>query len=222
MDEQKPSINYHGTQDAARNDLKHRLTALNYPLGSVKNSSHVKSSAAFSEQTNHSSSSQSKREKERIPNVLAKLMGRDEFPENVDSKHTIQKDSIFLEKSVQRSTKKAQKRTKNAENLTQLTSKQKMIKTKIIPGVQNNVASQAETELAAGNAGFQVEFHDGKLPWKDFEGTKPVTGNVISLSHNIGRQKDNQKRERVLTGAEKGKMKGPLLKDELQRMPPWL
>ncbi|KAJ0025271.1 hypothetical protein Pint_08943 [Pistacia integerrima] len=244
----KPSRNYHGTQDVARNDLKLRLAALTYRSEatnfiyekqsaphrqSVKSSSNVKTPASFSEQKNYSSSSQSKMDKARIPNVIAKLMGLDELPENVESKHTIQKDSNLLKKTVQGSTKKAKKRTEDAENLIHLTSKQKMIKTNNIPAVQNSVASQGEIELAAHNAGFQVVIHGGKSPWKDFEGTKPATGfekasikvdnhqgNITPLNHNIGNQKDNHEKQREHRGAEKSKMKEPVLKDELQRMPP--
>lgn len=238
----RPSRNCHGTQDVARNDVKLRLAALAYPSGginfiyekqsaprkqSVKSSSSVKTQAGFSEQKSHSSSSQSKVEKARIPNVIAKLMGLEELPEKEDSQHPIQKESNPLKKTVQGSTKITKKRTEDAENLTHLPSKKKMIETNNIPAVQNSLASQAEFQLAA-----QAVIHGGKSPWKDFEGTKPVRGlkrasnkdnlqgNITPLNNNIGnQQKDDHGKQREFKGAEKSKMKEPVFQDEMQGIP---
>ncbi|KAL5845081.1 hypothetical protein ACOSQ4_011039 [Xanthoceras sorbifolium] len=246
----KRSRNYQNIHEVARNDLMLRLAAVAYPteanfIYEKQSASHkrsastgpnAKTSASFSEQKNRSSSSQSKPEKGRIPNVIAKLMGLDELPENVDSNYTTAKDSgskkkaeeKLLKRTVQASTKKVKKRTENIENLAPQTPKKKVMQPNKSPAVQNTVAFQAETGLASRNTNFEV-IHDRKPSWKDLEVEKPIMGservsikvdkqqgNVNRLNHNIGSLKDTQEKYRDQKGVERSKMKEPALKDELQ------
>ncbi|KAL4310359.1 hypothetical protein GQ457_01G026110 [Hibiscus cannabinus] len=103
----RPLRNYNDIQDVARTDLMLRLKDLTYSSKVTTNSKHgkkvpaasnshshkqslgygpeIKTLTTFSEQT-HSSSLQRKQEKLGFPNVIAKLMGLDELPRNVDSK----------------------------------------------------------------------------------------------------------------------------------------
>ncbi|GMI89740.1 hypothetical protein HRI_002643300 [Hibiscus trionum] len=105
----RPLRNYNDIQDVARSDLMLRLKDLTYSSKVTTNSKHgkkvpaassshshkqsigygpeIRTLTAFSEQ-NQSSSLQCKQEKLRVPNVIAKLMGLDELPRNVDSKVT--------------------------------------------------------------------------------------------------------------------------------------
>lgn len=246
----KRSRNYQDIQEVARNDLKMRLAALTYPLEATNNyiyekqsSSHKRSTSSgsnaktfsvFSEQKNMSSSSKSKVEKARIPNVIAKLMGLKELPENEDSKHNTWKDSGSkqkvqeknLKKMVQVSTKNAKKRTDDTENLAPPTAKQKTVHTNKIHAVHNNAALQAETNLATRNASFQPDI-------QELENIKPATGfektsiqverKQSSITQSIGnvvRVKDIQEKQREQKGTESSKFKEPVLKDELQRMAP--
>ena len=60
---------------------------------SISYNPNIKNSVTFSKQKNHSGSSIFKQEKGRIPNVIAKLMGLEELPENDDSKNIKKKES---------------------------------------------------------------------------------------------------------------------------------
>ncbi|KAI9201096.1 hypothetical protein LWI28_018039 [Acer negundo] len=231
----KPSRNYHNNQEVARNDLLLRLAAITYPseanfIYEKQSTSHKRSaSASFSDQKNRSSSSQSRPEKRRIPNVIAKLMGLDGLPENVDSKHTTAKETGSKKKAeekllnrttaVQASTKKVKKRTDDIENLAPQTPKKKVTHPNKSPAVHNSVVLQADT--------------DRKPSWMDFEGVKPITGfekpsikvdrqqgNITRLNHNIGSLKDTQEKYREQKSVERSKMKVPVLKDELQWIAP--
>ncbi|KAK1555050.1 hypothetical protein Q3G72_021170 [Acer saccharum] len=230
----KPSRNYHNNQEVARNDLFMRLAAITYPseanfIYEKQSTSHKRpASASFSEQKNRSSSSQSRPEKGRIPNVIAKLMGLDGLPENVDSKHTTAKETgskkkaeekLLKRTTAQTSTKKVKKRTDDIENLAPQTPKKKMTQPNKSPAVHNSVALQADT--------------DRKPSRMDFEGVKPITGfekpsikvdrqqgNITRLNHNIGSLKDTQEKYREQKSVERSKMKVPVLKDELQWIVP--
>ncbi|KAK3231599.1 hypothetical protein Dsin_003480 [Dipteronia sinensis] len=244
----KPSRNYHNSQQVARNDLLLRLAAITYPsdanfIYEKQSTSHKRSASAgpnakafasFSDQKNRSSSSQSRPEKGRIPSVIAKLMGLDELPENVDSKHTTAKETGSKKKAeekllkrtttVQASTKKVKKRTDDIENLAPQTPRKKVTQPNKSPAVMNTVTLRADTD--------QV-IHDRKPSWKDFEGVKPITGfekpnvkvdkqqgNITRLNQNIGSLKDTQEKYREQKGVERSKMKEPVLKNELQWIAP--
>ncbi|KAK2660520.1 hypothetical protein Ddye_007053 [Dipteronia dyeriana] len=244
----KPSRNYHNSQQVARNDLLLRLAAITYPSDanfiyekqstsqkrSASTGSNAKGFAPFLDQKNRSSSSQSRPEKGRIPSVIAKLMGLNELPQNVDSKYTTAKETGSKKKAeekllkrtttVQASTKKVKKRTDDIENLVPQSPKKKVTQPNKSPAVMNTVALRADTD--------QV-IHDRKPSWKDFEGIKPITGfekpsikadkqqgYITRLNHNIGSLKDTQEKYREQKGVERSKMKEPVLKNELQWIAP--
>ncbi|XWS25750.1 hypothetical protein CRYUN_Cryun27aG0094600 [Craigia yunnanensis] len=263
----RPSRNYNDIQEVARTDLKLRLAALTYS-SEVTNSKHEKkvlaasnshshkrsvsygpdskTLTAFSEQ-NHSSSLQSKQEKLRIPNVIAKLMGLDELPGNVDSKVTTKEsgkqkvEGMIIKKPALESTKKAEQRTKDSATLVLPPVKQKATLASKIPLIQDTVTSQAGKTLTTRNGSTRVAVHDKLPPRKNFEDIKPVTSSrkgsikrdkqesdIIQLNQNYGSRKEIQDKERKQDivkhreqkSAERSEIKEPVFKDEMQQMTP--
>ncbi|KAK6256732.1 hypothetical protein QUC31_000191 [Theobroma cacao] len=266
----RPSRNYNDIQEVARTDLKLRLAALTYSP-EVTNSKHekkvlavsnshshkrsvsygpdIKNLTAFSEQ-NHSSSLPSKQEKSRIPNVIAKLMGLNELPGNVDSKVTSQKESgkqkvegVITKKPARETTKKAGQRTNDTANPVLPPVKQKVILASKIPLIQDTVTSPAGKTLTTRNGGTRVAVHDKLPPRKDLEDMKSVTSsrkaNITidkqqsdhaQLNYNYGSRKENQEKDRKQDNikhrehrsAERSESKEPVFKDEMQQMIPYM
>ncbi|XVF63877.1 hypothetical protein PTKIN_Ptkin09bG0121300 [Pterospermum kingtungense] len=261
------SRNYSDIQEAARTDLKLRLAALAYSSELVTNSKHekkvlaasnshshkrsvsygpdIKTLTAFSEQ-NQSSSLLSKQEKSRIPNVIAKLMGLDDHPRNVDSKVTVAKESekqkvggMIIKECAQGSTKKAEQRTK--ASATQILSpvKQKATLASKSPLIQDKVTSEAGKTLISRNGSTKVAVHEKLPPRKDLEDTKLVTSlrkatikldkqesDVVQLNHNYGSRKEIQDKgrkqdsvkQRQQQSTERSEIKEPVFMDEMQQM----
>ncbi|KAA8537636.1 hypothetical protein F0562_027244 [Nyssa sinensis] len=262
----KPSRNSYGFQEVAKTDLEQKLLALTYPTeapnflrkeaqipsnleppkGSVSYGPNFKTVSAFLEPRNHSSSSQSRPEKRRISNVIAKLMGLEELPENVDSKMTKKKSSskqqerTGLKKTAHASTKNAESKTRNAENLTPLAIEKNVMKANEIPLIQDNTnVLKSEKIQTSRNANFEEMVLDGKSHLKDIErgtrinsvsGSKMATFTVEKQQRNISQlnQRDFQQREgrnnntkhKEQKGIERGETKEPVLKDELQQKSP--
>ncbi|XVE94728.1 hypothetical protein REPUB_Repub02eG0033500 [Reevesia pubescens] len=264
----RPSRKYNGIQEVAETDLRLRLAALTYS-SEVTNSKHekkvlavsnshshkrsvsygpdIKTLTAFSEQ-NHSSSLQSKQEKSRIPNVIAKLMGLDELPGNVDSKDTTKKESgkqkvkgMVTKKPTQESTKKAEQRTKDSATLVLPPAKQKATVASKIPLIQDTVTSQAGKTLTTRNGSTRV--HDKLPPREDLEDIKLVTSwrkstikidkqqsDIAQLNHNSGSRKEIQEKERKQDsvnhreqkGTERSEFKQPVFRDEMQPTIPYM
>ncbi|XVF36117.1 hypothetical protein REPUB_Repub19eG0030800 [Reevesia pubescens] len=266
----RPSRNYNDIQEVARNDLKLRLAALTYSsevtnsnyekkvLTASNSHSHkrsvsygqdIKTLTALSEQ-NHSSSLQSKQEKSRIPNVIAKLMGLDELPGNVDSKVTTKKESgkpkvegMITKKPAQESTKKAEQRTKDSATLVISPAKQKATLASKVPLIKDKVTSQAGKTLTTRNVNTRVAVHDKLPPQQDLENIKPVTSSrkatikidkqqsyITQLNHNSGSGKEIQEKERKedsikhreQKGDERIEIKDPVFKGEMQQMIPYM
>lgn len=265
----RPSRNYNDIQEAARTDLKLRLAALAYS-SDVTDSKHerkvvatsnslshkrsvsygpeIKTLAAFSEQ-NHSSPLQSKQEKSRIPNVIAKLMGLEELPRNADSKVTARVSEkqkvggMIVKERAQESTKKAEQRTK--ASATQILSpvKQKATPASKSPLIQDKVTSEAGKTFIARNGSTRVAVQEKLPPQKDLEDIKPVTSSrkasikldkqerdIIQLNHNYGIGKEIQDKgrkqdfvkHREQKSAERSDIKEPVFKDEMQQMMPYV
>ncbi|KAL3573200.1 hypothetical protein D5086_027104 [Populus alba] len=263
----KPSINSHYIQKVERTDLMQRIMALTYlseaasfnhdkhNLSTSNSVSHKKSSsygstsktlAALSEQKNQSSSSKSNPEKARIPNVIAKLMGLEELPENADSKHT-KKESGSKQKTEMNVTNKSaersstrERKTKDAENSVPKVRKQKQMQPNQNKMLQDpKHALQAEKTLPDRHATFEMTMHAGKQPMMDVNGTKPEKGsnkanvkmerhqsNSIQMNQSTGKRKNGQDKEReqdnTKTREQKGKEQGEtrklIRKHELQQM----
>ncbi|XP_022772762.1 uncharacterized protein LOC111315359 isoform X2 [Durio zibethinus] len=266
----RPSRNYNDIQEVARTDLKLRLAALTYSsevtnskhekkvLADSKSHSHkrsvsygpeIKTLTAFSEQ-NRSSSLQSKQEKSRIPNVIAKLMGIDILPGNVDSKITVKTqagkqkvEEMIRKKPTQESTKKAEQRTKDSATLVLPPVKQEATLASKIPLIQDTITSQAGKTLTTRNGSTRVAVYNKLPPQKDLEDIKPVISSrkasikideqqsgIIQLNHNFGSKKEIQdkgrKQDRVKhreqKSAESSEIKEPVFKDEMQQMIPYM
>ncbi|KAL6982781.1 hypothetical protein U1Q18_016171 [Sarracenia purpurea var. burkii] len=176
----KPSRNGHGITQVKKTDLKQNLMALTYPsevpdtskLVPRKRSTTIfgpdfKAFASFSELKNRTSSSQSKHEKGRITNVVAKLMGLEDLPQNVDSKSTkkesdsMQKEGMVSKKIAHPITTNVVTKTRDSENLIPLPIGKSTIQTPKLPKTQYiQMTRKANSELAGP---------DGKLRWKDLE-----------------------------------------------------
>lgn len=201
-------------------------------------SSEVKSISTLAENKNHSCSLDSKSEKARIPNVIAKLMGLDETPENQNSKHATatSKDSSPKQKSEgkalrqvsQESTKVAGLKTKSIENLA-APKKQKVIDTNKNSEFWNNAfVMQSEKHLSA-HISYQVVVPDEKSPWKNLQGIYEMTRSdnatikykqepdSSQFKHNTGSRMDNLERERKLDNKKLGEPKGTG-KDEIKEL----
>ncbi|CAK7349289.1 unnamed protein product [Dovyalis caffra] len=263
----RPSRKSHYIQQVARTDLRQRIMALTYSseatnfnhdkhhLSTLNSVSHKKSSsygstsktlAALSEQKNQSSSSKSNPEKARIPNVIAKLMGLEELPENEDSKHT-KKESSSKQKTGRSVTNKSaegsstrERKTKDAENSVPTVKKQKQMQPSQIKMLQDpKYALQAEKDLPNHHASFEMKTHDGKPPKKEVEGIKPERvsnkanvkmdrheSNTIQMKQSTGKRKNAQDRERKQDntktreqrGKEQGETRELIRKHELQQM----
>ncbi|KAJ7958036.1 muscle M-line assembly protein unc-89-like [Quillaja saponaria] len=167
----------------------------------------VKSLAAFSEQKNHSDSSQSKPEKGRIPNVIAKLMGLDNLPDDVGSKCTTQNDSSSRQKTEGKafkqttngSSKLTEVKTKQIEHFA-TQEKQKVIEASNILVNQNKeLVSQAGKNFIIPSDSLEMVIHSAKPIQKDLDGIKAVKGpetgttGIDKQANNAGRM--SQKRE---------------------------
>ncbi|XP_022768961.1 uncharacterized protein LOC111312706 [Durio zibethinus] len=265
----RPERNYNDIQEVARTDLRLRLAALTYS-SEVTNSNHekkvlaasnshshrrsvsygpdIKNLTTFSEQ-NYSSSVQSKQQKSRIPNVIAKLMGLDELPGNVDSKVTTKKsgtqrvEGMITQKPAQESIKKAEQRTKDSATLVLPPGKQKATLASKTPLIQETVTSQAGKPLTIRNGSTRIAVNDKLIPRKDLEDIKPVTSSrkpnikidkqqsdITQLNHNSGSRKEIQEKgrkqdsikHREQKGAERSEIKGSVFKDEMQQMIPYM
>ncbi|XP_039060462.1 beta-taxilin-like [Hibiscus syriacus] len=233
----RPTRNYKDIQEVARTELKLRLAALTYS-SEVTNSKHdkkvgaspnlhshkrsisygpnTKTLTAFSEQT-HSTPLQSKQEKSRIPNVIAKLMGIDELPGNVDSKVTKKEsgnkklEGITAKIPAQESIKKAEQRTKDSTTPVLPPAKQKETIASKIPLAQDTVTSQAGKTFTTRNGSARVD----------------TNSDVAQSNHSTGSRKENQEernndgiKHREHKDTERSEIKEPIFKDEMQQMIP--
>ncbi|EEF52563.1 conserved hypothetical protein [Ricinus communis] len=262
----KPSRNSHYIQEVARSELKQRLMALTYKSDtadfvhdaynlstsnsachrrSASYSPNMKNPVAFSEQKNPLGSSISKPEKGRIPNVIAKLMGLEELPENDDSKIITKKESNSREKLERTVTKKTaegsaihERKTKDTGNFGSPNRNYKQIQPdQVTKDTMHGL--QAEKNLENHQASFEETIHDKKAPQKDVEGTKPMRSsnkanmkidkqqnNRNQSGRSIGNRKEIQEKERKQDdsklreqkGKGKGERKEMKLKNQLQQM----
>ncbi|XP_038715385.1 uncharacterized protein LOC120009030 [Tripterygium wilfordii] len=262
------SRNNHGIQKVGRSDLKQRLMALAYLSEVAKTNSQkqapstpnsishkrsvsygpeVKSLAAFSDQKNYSSASKSETEKGRIPNVIAKLMGLDELPENDEATYAKQKDASpkqrmerIIPKGISQATTAQQR--KDAEYLAHPVMKQKQIqRNQIIEFQDSKFVSQTEKGLAINRDNFEAFLNDSNPPWKNVESLKAETGSNKTDIRRDNEQSKNSQLDKITTrrkeipesessqnnkkpkeqkAAEKNGKKEPILKHEQQRMAP--
>ncbi|KAI3439630.1 uncharacterized protein J3R85_004460, partial [Psidium guajava] len=125
------------------------------------------------EQANLSNSPQPKSEKGKISNVIAKLMGLEELPENPNSRYIREKDKNSNQTSdrkllkTQGSTGNVEPKTRDAPNLSvpriQMTKPGKSVLTQDIP----SVVLEPEKRLAANSFRSELVSSTEKLPWKE-------------------------------------------------------
>ncbi|WCJ35169.1 hypothetical protein M5689_016435 [Euphorbia peplus] len=258
----KPSRKSH--HEAARIELKQMLMALTYQSETAKysderrnlstsNSASRRFSAfespsmqhfvELSEQKNHSSSTKAKTEKARIPNVIAKLMGLEELPENDDPKHITKKEPTRNEKIERTVTKKTgngstrqELKTKDAENLVPAIRKHKETQVNQIQVARDSHDLQTQRNLASRRSSFDGTIHDRKPPQKDEERTKLMRSsnkatdkhryNTDQSTQNVASRRDIRGKERKMDSAklkeqkdkERGETKEPVAKHQLQKL----
>lgn len=185
---------------------------------SASHGSSINSLSTFQEKKIQSSSSESKLEKGRIPNVIAKLMGLDEIPENDNLKTTMQY-SVTKQKNerkefqsyAQDRPNKAGHKTKDTESF-EMHNNQKMVEID-----KNHVARDFAFSLqtkkgVSAHVSFEEVISDEKLLWQNLLGEKteniqtgPVkpTGKkdkqqtaTAQNKQNSGIQMDNKAKER--------------------------
>ncbi|KAJ8762259.1 hypothetical protein K2173_007415 [Erythroxylum novogranatense] len=157
--------------------------------------------AAFSERKDHLSSSTSKTEKARIPNVIAKLMGLQELPEAEDSKKTIRKEySSKVTKRPAEGSNSHQKRKKDAKN------EMSPIKT---PNDAHSSKMKAIHEAAYGLKAENNLSGERKPPEEAMEKIKPMRisnkantkidkhhVSIVPLNQTTENRKDTQEKQR--------------------------
>lgn len=207
--------------------------------------SDVKSISTLAENKNQSRPSEAKTEKARIPNVIAKLMGLDELPQNENLKQTPKKDSSSNQKNegkalwqaTQESTKTAGLKTKSMENLA-FPKRQKIMDENKNLEVQDTASLVQTKKYLPAHTGFEV-VHDEKSRLKNLSGIKGVTRSeklsfqkdkqetsIVQFKPNTGNRMDNQQKERKQDnkkhgeqiGTGKAETKELILKDRLPQI----
>ncbi|KAI6688246.1 hypothetical protein NL676_025074 [Syzygium grande] len=237
------------------------LPALTYPAEAtsfhykVQTQSHVKTAShkrstsfgnntrnltPLQEQANLSNSPQTKSEKGRISNVIAKLMGLEELPVNHDSRYTREKDKSsnqtsdrkLLKKSTQGSTGDVEPKIRDAPNLPVSSIRTTQPGKSLLTQDITSTVLGAEKRLATNSVRSELVSSTEKLPWKETQKvnseTKKERPNTDPFNQNSGDQKRKQEAERkkdVKTmreqkGAEIRENKGQTYNDELYHMAP--
>ncbi|GMP45002.1 hypothetical protein CsSME_00013694 [Camellia sinensis var. sinensis] len=253
----KPSRNSHKIKEVTKTDFKQSLKALTYPTEDPNfsrkqavNTSHLvphKRSAScspdfrglvpFTESKHHRSSSESKPGKKRVSNVIAKLMGLEELPQNADSKSKLkessskQKEGMVSKNIAHASTKNAEIKAGDIENQAPLAIEKKLI--------QTNIQVPRDIQVTR-SANYEVMVPDGKLLWKDLgreDSINPVSGSrkasvaidkqqrdkgqlyqftgVQNFQERVRRQDNTKHKEQI--GMERGETKQPVLKEDVQK-----
>ncbi|KAF3446307.1 hypothetical protein FNV43_RR11486 [Rhamnella rubrinervis] len=207
--------------------------------------SEVKSITTNTDNKNRLCSSESKTEKARIPNVIAKLMGLDEIPENEKPRNSTNKDSNLkqksegkaIQKTTQESTKLAGLKTKSIENLAS-PKKQKVIDANKNAEFQNSAFVMQTGKNLPAHVSYEVVVPDEKSSRKNLQGIKGLTRSekatikykqetdISQFKHNTGsrmgkqekeRKQDNKKLEEP-KGTEKAETKELTLKNLLPQV----
>ncbi|KAL3734147.1 hypothetical protein ACJRO7_023489 [Eucalyptus globulus] len=207
---------------------------------SISSGDNARNLTSLQEQANLSNSSQTKSEKRKISNVIAKLMGLEEFPKNPDSRYTQEKDKSskqttnrkLLKKLTQGITGNVDPKTTDTPNLSvpslRTTQPGKSVLTQDI----TNVVVGAEKRLAANSIRPELVNSTENLPWKETQKfnseTKKDRTNTDLFNQNSGDQKRKQEAERrkdvkmmrVQKGTDIRENKGQVYNDELYHMAP--
>ncbi|KAL2458101.1 uncharacterized protein Fot_55959 [Forsythia ovata] len=184
----KHSKNSHVSRGASKNDMTQQLMVLTYPaesskqlVSSSKTVPHKKSAScvpdfdsrsAYVKPKNHSSSPQSTRDKGRISNVVAKLMGLEELPQKEDSK-CVQKDSSPKKKEGKVSNKNSklpQPLNRDSKNGSPLSINKKSIQTNHAPATRDAKFDFDVEKNQATSNGISEMVISGKNPlWQDMK-----------------------------------------------------
>ncbi|KAJ4839361.1 hypothetical protein Tsubulata_043158 [Turnera subulata] len=212
----KPNRNSHYSQELSRSEFNQRLMALAYlseaanlhhnthgtstttSVSHKRSTSHGSNLKSVPESSRHRSTSSSTKfnaEKGRIPNVIAKLMGLEEPPEEKDSKSITRRD-VPPEKKISKSTTQKElssiqkhkgmvtenhiegnssreRKAKDVENLLPSARKQRQMQPHQVQVIKDSTL-QAEKNPGSRKVGssFEVTIPNGEPPGKDVEGRK--------------------------------------------------
>ena len=176
---------------------------------SISYISNVKTPSTLSERKNQQSSSDSKSEKARIPNVIAKLMGLEKLPETENSTSTTQKNSSSKPKDERETIRRATQeevtkivghKAKGAENLAP-SKKQKVVEANKNSVVQNTSYVLHKERNVPAHLNFEGVIDEEKLSWENSQGSKAVTRSekamvrkedVVQLKQNASRMENKK------------------------------
>ncbi|RVX15164.1 hypothetical protein CK203_007913 [Vitis vinifera] len=235
----KPS---RGTHQVSRTGLKQRLTltysseasnlnhesralvASNSQSGSARYVNDFKALGVLSEHKKTSSSARSKPDK-GIPNIIAKLMGLEEIPGAMDSKHGTQTDLSSRQKMDGRdskktaleSTKNDEPKSKHAENMALQTARQRVKQsTKTLVTQNTAFGQQAEKNPGTRNANLEMVVHNGKPPWKDSENVEGKNAGTATkkATAKISKQQQSNIQLTEITGSQNSILENARRRDD--------
>ncbi|XP_034674217.1 uncharacterized protein LOC117905397 [Vitis riparia] len=235
----KPS---RGTHQVSRTGLKQRLTLTysseasnlnhesralvtsNSQSGSARYVNDFKALGVLSEHKKTSSSARSKPDK-GIPNIIAKLMGLEEIPGAMDSKHGTQTDLSSRQKMDGRDSKKTalegtkndEPKSKHAENMALQTARQRVKQsTKTLVTQNTAFGQQAEKNPGTRNANLEMVVHNGKPPWKDSENVEGKNAGTATkkATAKISKQQQSNIQLTEITGSQNGILENARRRDD--------
>ncbi|OVA18699.1 protein of unknown function DUF4378 [Macleaya cordata] len=175
--------------------------------------------ATFSNLNKHTSSD-SRPEKGRIPNVIAKLMGLEELPPQKESKTGSHNDPSVKQgtcvdkdskKYLQEITKKIEPVIMNPEKLYSQAARKKVLRA---DNVETDIVLHADKIVVTQNQKLETEVHEGKSHWKDQKNASII----VKKQEKKTRQDKPNHKEQKITG--RGGSKEKVLEDDLQRVAP--
>ncbi|CBI19688.3 unnamed protein product, partial [Vitis vinifera] len=171
-----------------------------------------------------SSSARSKPDK-GIPNIIAKLMGLEEIPGAMDSKHGTQTDLSSRQKMDGRdskktaleSTKNDEPKSKHAENMALQTARQRLKQsTKTLVTQNTAFGQQAEKNPGTRNANLEMVVHNGKPPWKDSENVEGKNAGTATkkATAKISKQQQSNIQLTEITGSQNSILENARRRDD--------
>ena len=207
---QRPIIFTYHKQGRNSNNEKKSVKIEVSQTRSTSSSSDIENLNAISEWKNQTVSVQSNPEKGRIPNVIAKLMGLDNLPEKVESKHTPVKDSGYTQKIpgnhgmtskniVKGRDKKTELKKKQADNLIPIKNRKVIKAFKLHATRDEELILEADKNFLIQMASPEMAVQNGKPLWRDLDEITALRGfekdSIITDNHSHNSAQKNLIRE---------------------------
>ncbi|PON40485.1 hypothetical protein PanWU01x14_297270 [Parasponia andersonii] len=163
---------------------------------SISYGSNARSLSTLSERKNQPSPSDSKSEKARIPNVIAKLMGLDKLPETDNSTSTTQKNFSSRPKDERETSRRATQeettkivghKAKGPENLVP-PKKQKVVEVSKNPVSHITSFVRYKEKNMPAHVNFEVVIDDEQSPWENSQASTSVTRSEKAMTRRDEQQ----------------------------------